>query len=90
MTLRLQGLRRRYLLNMMHRPRDLENEPNPGLRAASTTHIRYRIDPGLGLTEDDLNARVRRLQPVKDSRSPSANPVYAERTGRLRAPHPPG
>ena len=86
LPLRLQGLRRRYLLNMMHRPRDLENEPNPGLRAASTTHIRYRIDPGLGLTEDELNARVRRLQPVKDSRSPSANPVYAERTGRLRAP----
>src|SRR5437667_7797026 len=86
LPLRLQGLRRRYLPNMMHRPRDLENEPNPGLRAASTAHIRYRIDPGLGLTEDELNARVRRLQPVKDSRSPSANPVYAERTGRLRAP----
>jgi len=86
LPLRLQGLRRRYLLNMMYRPRDLENEPNPGLRAGSTAHIRYRIDPGLGLTEDELNARVRRLHPAKDSRSPSANPVYAERTGRLRAP----
>src|SRR2546427_532702 len=86
LPMRLQGLRRRYLLNMMHRPRDLENEPNPGLRAASTAHIRYRIDPGLGFTEDELNARVRRLHPAKDSRSPSANPVYAERTGRLRAP----
>ncbi len=86
LPLRLQGLRRRYLLNMMHRGRDVENEPNPGLRAASTVHIRYRIDPGLGLTEDELNARVRRLQPVKDARSPSANPVYAERTGRLRVP----
>jgi pimeloyl-ACP methyl ester carboxylesterase len=86
LPLRLQGLTRRYLLNMMHRSRDLENEPNLGLRAASTVHVRYRIDPGLGLTEDELNARVRRLHPAKDARSPSANPVYAERTGRLTAP----
>jgi dienelactone hydrolase len=86
LPLRLEGLKRRYLLNMMYRPRDLENEPNPGLRAASTAHIRYRIDPGLGLTEDELNARVRLLHPAKDARSPNANPVYAERTGRLTAP----
>jgi alpha-beta hydrolase superfamily lysophospholipase len=86
LPLRLQGLRRRYLLNMMYRPRDVENDPSPGMRAASTVHIRYRIDPGLGLTEDELNARVRRLQPAKDARSPIANPVYAERTGRLTVP----
>ena len=86
LPLRLQGLQRRYLMNMMHRPRDVENDPSPGMRAASTVHIRYRIDPALGLTEDELNARVRRLQPAKDARSPIANPVYAERTGRLRAP----
>ena len=86
LPMRLQGLKRRYLLNMMHRPRDVENDPNPGIRAASTAHIRYRIDPGLGLTADELNARVRRILPAKDARSPSANPVYAERTGRLKAP----
>ena len=86
LPLRLEGLTRRYLMNMMHRSRDLEHEPNPGLRAASTAHIRYRIDPGLGLTEDELNARVRRVQPAKDARSPNANPVYAERTGRLTVP----
>ena len=87
LPLRLRGpVERRYLLNMMYRPRDLENESNPGLRAASTAHIRYRIDPGLGLTEDELNARVRRVQPAKDARSPSVNPVYAERTGRLTVP----
>jgi dienelactone hydrolase len=86
LPLRLPGLKRRYLLNMMYRPRDLEHEANPGLRAASTVHVRYRIDPGLGLTEDELNARVRRIRPLTDARSPSANPVYAERTGRLSAP----
>jgi hypothetical protein len=29
---------------------------------------------------------VRRVPPWKDGRSPSANPVYAERTGRLTVP----
>ena len=86
LPLRIQGLERRYLMNMMYRPRDVENTPNPGLRAASTAHIRYRIDPGLGITEDEINARVRRIHPVKDARSPTANPVYAERTGRLTVP----
>jgi pimeloyl-ACP methyl ester carboxylesterase len=86
LPLRLQGLERRYLMNMVHRNPDVEKEPTPGARAASTVHIKYRIDPGLGLTEDELNARVRRLRPAKDARSPSANPVYAERTGRLTAP----
>jgi dienelactone hydrolase len=86
LPLRLQGLQRRYLLNMSHRHPDVEQEPKPGARAASTVHVRYRIDPGLGLTEDELNARVRRIRPAKDARSPSVNPVYAERTGRLTAP----
>jgi len=86
LPLRSQGLEARYLLNIMHRPRNVENEPNPGLRAASTAHVKYRIDPGLGLTEEELNARVRRIHPVKDARSPTVNPVYAERTGRLTAP----
>jgi pimeloyl-ACP methyl ester carboxylesterase len=86
LPLRLDGLSRRYLLNIMYRPRDLEAESNPGLRAASTAHVKYRIDPGLGIGEDEINARVRRLQPFKDARSASTNPVYAERTGRLTVP----
>jgi pimeloyl-ACP methyl ester carboxylesterase len=86
LPLRLQGLERRYLANIVHRPHDLEQEQNPGLRAASTVHVRYRIDPGLGLGEEEINARVRRIRPVKDARSPTANPVYAERTGRLTVP----
>jgi pimeloyl-ACP methyl ester carboxylesterase len=86
LPLREKGLSARYLLNIMHRPKDLENEPNPGLRAASTAHVKYRIDPGLGLTSDEINARVRRIHPVKDARSPAVNPVYAERTGRLTVP----
>ena len=86
LPLRIDGLSRRYLLNIVYRPRNLDTESNPGLRAASNTHVKYRIDPGLGLNEDEINARVRRLQPYKDSRSASTNPVYAERTGRLTVP----
>jgi hypothetical protein len=83
LPLRLEGLKPRYLLNVVHRPRDVEKEPNPGIKAASNARVRYRIDPGLGITEDELNARVRRVQPAKDGR---ANPVYADPTGRLTAP----
>jgi pimeloyl-ACP methyl ester carboxylesterase len=86
LPLRLQGLRPRYVLNMIHRQPDVELEPMPGARAASTVQIRYRIDPGLGLTEEELNARVRRLRPAKGARSLSADPVYAERTGRITVP----
>src|SRR5438552_3336364 len=86
LPLRLQGLRPRYLPNMNYRQPDVEQEPTPGARAASTVHVRYRIDPGLGLTEDELNARVRRLRPAKGARSPAADPVYAERTGRITVP----
>jgi hypothetical protein len=86
LPLRLQGWSRRYLMNMIHREPDVEKDPRPGARAASTLHVRYRIDPGLGLAEDELNARVRRLRPAKDARSPGIDPVYAERSGRLTVP----
>ncbi len=86
LPLRLQGLQRRYLLNMIYRHPDVERESRPGARAATTMHVRYRIDAGLGLAEDELNARVRRLRPAKDARTPSVDPVYAERTGRLTVP----
>jgi Tannase-like family of unknown function (DUF6351) len=86
LPLRAQGLPRRYLLNMVYRHPDVEQESKPGARAGSTAHVRYRIDPGLGITEAELNARVRRLSPAKDARSASANPVYAERTGKLTVP----
>jgi hypothetical protein len=41
--------------------------------------VKYRIDPGLGLSET-RSTHVRRVQPFKDARSASVNPVYAERT----------
>lgn len=86
LPLRAQGLQRRYLPNFIHRNPDVEKDPRPGARAATNAHIRYHIDPGLGLSEDELNARVRRVRPAKNARTPGVDPVFAERTGRLTVP----
>ena len=86
LPLRPQGLKPRFLPNMTHRRPDVEQETSPGGRAGSTVDVRYRIDPGLGLSADELNAKVRRLRPAKGARSPASDPVYAERTGRLTVP----
>ena len=86
LPLRPQGMARRYLPNFVFRHPDVDRETTPGARAASTAHVRYRIDPGLGITEDELNARVRRLHPARNARTMSIDPVFAERTGRLTAP----
>jgi pimeloyl-ACP methyl ester carboxylesterase len=86
LPLRPQGMQRRYFLNFIYRHPDGDKETMPGARAGSTAHIRYRIDPGLGITEDELNARVRRIHPAKNARSASVDPVFAERTGRLTVP----
>jgi len=85
LPLRLEGMRQRYIMNL--NPRD----PGPGraqelARHASTTHIRYRIDPGLGVTEEELNRDVRRITPAPGARSRAANPALAELTGKIRVP----
>jgi pimeloyl-ACP methyl ester carboxylesterase len=85
LPLRAQGMPQRYLMNLNSR------DPGPDraqefARHASTTHIRYRIDPGLGVTDDELNRGVRRIAPAPGARSRDANPVFAEPTGRIRVP----
>jgi len=59
----------------------------PSNRAVMTTHIKYAIDAGLGLTADTLNARARR-KPL-DAAFRSENGPYAELVpfdGRLDRP----
>lgn len=84
-ALRLEGLKRRYLLNL--NPRD----PGPAgaqefVRHADTRHIRYDIDPGLGVDAATLNREIRRATPAMGARSRQTNPVFAEFTGRITAP----
>jgi hypothetical protein len=85
LPLRLKGLKARYLLNLNSR------DPGP-LRAqefarhADTRHIRYAIDPGLGLDDETLNREIRRVTPAPGARSRETNPVFAELTGKIRVP----
>src|SRR5262245_4395971 len=55
-------------------------------KAGSTLHVRYRIDPGLGVDEDELNRKIRRFAPAAGVRSRETNPVFAEPTGRITVP----
>ena len=83
LPLRLQGLPRHYI-------RYVFPSGGPGtrevVRHVSTLQVRYRIDPGLGVAEDELNAKVRRIAPAEGARSRSANPAFAELTGRITVP----
>jgi hypothetical protein len=85
LPLRLEGLKARYILNLNSR------DPGP-LRArefarhADTRHVRYGIDPGLGLDEATLNREIRRVTPAPGARSREANAVFAEPTGKIRVP----
>ena len=82
---RIGGLRSRYLDNLTWRG-DPERPRSLGLRHLDTRHVVYRIDPGLGLTADELNANVRRLAPPPGARSRAQDPVFAELTGQIGAP----
>ena len=80
-----QGLAARYLENLgLQGPPALS--PSPVTRAISTRYIWYRVDPGLGLDEDDLNANVRRFEPAPGSRSARENPVFADFSGHITVP----
>jgi hypothetical protein len=85
LPLRLEGLRQRYLMNLNSR------DPGPDraqefARHASTVHIRYDIDPGLGVTAEEINRGIRRITPNPGARSREGNPVFAELTGKIRVP----
>jgi pimeloyl-ACP methyl ester carboxylesterase len=83
LPLRLQGLPRHYFRYIAG---TRAPEFQEVLRHASTLQVRYRIDPGLGVAEDELNAKVRRIAPAEGARSRSANPALAELTGRITVP----
>ena len=82
LPLRLQGMARYYVRYLIRDAADTQEM----LRAASTIHVRYRIDASLGVGEDELNAKVRRIMPPEGARSRSVNPAFAELTGRITVP----
>lgn len=85
LPLRLEGLKPRFIMNL--NPRDPGPQHAQELaRHASTTHVRYRIDTGLGVDEETLNREIRRITPVAGARSRTTTPVFAELTGKIRVP----
>jgi len=85
LPLRLEGMVERYVQNL--NPRD----PGPAhsrefFRHADTRHIRYDIDPGLGVDAATLNREISRVVPAPGARSYEVNPVFAELTGKIGAP----
>ena len=83
--LRLEGLAQRYVQNL--NPRDPgPNRAQEFARHADTRHIRYDIDPGLGLDAETLNREIPRVAPAPGSRSYAVNPVFAELTGKIHVP----
>jgi pimeloyl-ACP methyl ester carboxylesterase len=85
LPLRLEGLNQRYIQNL--NPRD----PGPSraqefARHSDTRGIRYDIDPGNGLDAEKLNREVARVAPAAGARTREVNPVFAEFTGKIRAP----
>jgi len=83
--LRLEGLALRYIQDL--HPRD----PGPAharelARHADTRRIQYNIDPGLGIDAATLNREIPRVVPEPGARSHETNPVFAELTGKIRAP----
>jgi len=83
-AMRLEGLARRYVLNLNPRVAGPQSAAEFA-RHGDTRHIRYAIDPGLGVDAETLNRDIRRVEPPPGARS-SANPVFAEFTGRLQGP----
>jgi hypothetical protein len=85
LPLRLEGLKQRYVQNL--NPRD----PGPAraqefARHADTRHIRYEVDPGLGVDSAELNKAIPRVTAAPGARSREGNPVFAEFTGKIRVP----
>ena len=86
LPLRTEGLARRYTNNLLLLAIDLRTRATPAGRAAGTRHVRYRIDKGLGLSEEELNANVRRFDPMPGARTAEENPVFADMAGRIAVP----
>ena len=83
--LRRDGLALRYIRNLIPRAPG-SNADREFPRHADTRHVVYDIDPGLGIGPAMLNREIQRVVPRPGARSYDANPVFAELTGKIRAP----
>lgn len=54
--------------------------------ARTNSEFRFHIDPGLGLTDEELNAGVKRIVADPRFRNPGTDPTFALPTGRIAVP----
>jgi hypothetical protein len=85
LPMRIEGLKPRYLANLTQREDPITSQ-NMGQRNVDTRQLVYQIDPGLGLSADELNANVRRATAPPGARTHEQDPVYAELTGKIAVP----
>jgi len=85
LPMRIEGLKPRYLANLTQREDPITSQ-NMGQRNVDTRQLVYQIDPGLGLSADELNANVRRATAPPGVRTHEQDPVYAELTGKITVP----
>jgi len=85
LPLRLEGMKQRYLQNL--NPRTVgPDRAQEFARHADTRRITYDIDPGYGVSAEELNRGIQRVIAGAGARSRDANPVFGEFTGKIRVP----
>jgi pimeloyl-ACP methyl ester carboxylesterase len=72
----MEGLNSRFNANYATSQTVLVGIDTPGNRAVDTARVKYAIDPGLGISAEELNAKARRKAP--DMQARSANGQYEE------------
>ena len=65
---------------------DPNRRDTPAGRALDTRDVVYQIDAGLGFTTEELNARVRRFEPLSGPPATVQDRVFEELTGRISVP----
>jgi hypothetical protein len=87
LAFRQQGLALFYTRDLILFGDPANARPNsPASRALNTRDVTFQIDAGLGVSSAQLNAGIRRFDPAPGARSPDADPVFADFTGRITVP----
>lgn len=80
-----EGFREQYPVNFAFLLLDAELRSLPA-RAATNDYVDYTIEPGLGLTSEEVNAGIRRLSADPAARNAEAHPDAVPTTGRISDP----
>jgi hypothetical protein len=80
-----EGFREQYGINFAFLFLDPELQSLPA-RAATNDYVEYSIEPGLGLTSEEINAGIRRLSADPEARNAESHPDAVPTSGRISDP----